>query len=225
MGIINWPGDCLRVDLLQPIHHARQYLVSRGIDPEYVGKTYDVSYCQSAGAEYPMAHGRLIIPIVMREAMVGWQARYVGDLDWKSWSPPKYYNPPGMNKRMMLYGFDQARPSSFCVVVEGASDAWAVGPGAVALLGKSMSQQQFDLIRTHWRAAVVMLDDDAEQAADKVCNQLRDVMPVVRVSLPAGADPASIGSQEALWDLIYAASVDQGVDLLGEAEQQNLTSH
>ena len=156
---------------------------------------------------------------MMREAMVGWQARLRGNLEWKGAHVPKYYNPSGMNKRLMLYGFDQARASPFCVIVEGPTDVWAVGSGAVALLGKSMSQQQFDLIRTHWRAAVVMLDDDAEQAADKVCNQLREAMPVVKVSLPSGSDPASIGSQDALWDLIEAAVVEQGVDLPVEAEQ------
>ena len=219
LGTAEWPGRCLRVDQLRPEHHAVQYLLGRGFDPVRLAEAYDVAFCQEAPSDFPVAGNRLIVPIMMRGKMASWQARHVGDIDWKSTGIPKYVNCSGTNKRLMLYGFDDAVTLPFCIVVEGVSDVWAVGTGAVALLGKSMSQQQFDLIRSCWKAAVILLDDDAVQAAEDLHRRLGQVMPVVRVALPPGLDPASIDHTH-LWDLIYQASTEQGVDLEALADQQ-----
>lgn len=139
LGTVEFPGACVRIDQLRPDHHAVQYLISRGLDPAHLGKTYDVSFCFDA-PQWPMASGRLIVPIYMRGKMGSWQGRYVGDVDWQATGMPKYVNCPGTNKRLMLYGFDEALTLPFCIIVEGVTDVWAVGAGAVALLGKSMSQ-------------------------------------------------------------------------------------
>lgn len=223
LGLVRWPGRCLRVDQLSRSHHAYQYLLSRGFDPAVLGPEYNVSFCQELDPDYPMAHNRLIIPIYMRAKMVGWQARHVGELDQRTAHIPKYWNCPGINKRLMLYGFDAAVALPFCIVVEGVTDVWAVGAGAVALLGKTMSPQQFDLIRSHWKAAVVLLDEDAVLAAEEMHHRLRQAMPVVQVPLPPGTDPATI-DKEYMWDLIHRAAAAQGVDLLGLANENSLTS-
>jgi len=211
LGLVDWPGRCLRVDQLRPEHHAWQYLATRGFDPAAVGPRYGVTYCESGSARFPMAFGRLVIPIVMNGDMVGWQARPPYEADWKTTA--KYYNCPGINRRLMLYGFDIARAYPYCVITEGVTDVWAVGQGAISLLGKHISPQQAELIAQNWKAAVIALDPDAMDRVERIQQQLGS-MPTVVVKLPDGCDPADM-DQDRFWDLVWQSSVNQNVDLLG----------
>jgi hypothetical protein len=214
LGLVSWPGRCLRLDMLPHDHTACTYLRSRGYVPQLLGRDYDVSYCQEYTAN-PQVEGRIVVPIIMNGQMVGWQARPPYDApgdNWKDLGVQKYYNLPGMNKRLMLYGFDQARPLPFCIVVEGVTDVWSVGPGAISLLGKTMSPQQSNLIQTHWQAAVIALDAGVKQVST-VQEQLGQKMPVVTVTLPDGQDPATIESN-LFWDMVHEAAAQQDLDLL-----------
>lgn len=214
LGIVRLPGKCLRVDQLTRNHQAYQYLLSRGLDPQRLGQDYDVSYCLSADPEFAQVASRLIIPIYMRGTLVGWQARPPFDTDWKMARLPKYYNCPRTNKRLMLYGFDNARTLPYCIVVEGVTDVWAIGAGAVALLGKIMSPQQFELILGNWKAAVVILDSDAHKEIEHIRQLCDGRMPCVPVLLPQGLDPATI-DQDYLWDLVHASASQNNVNLEG----------
>ncbi len=215
LGIVEFPGHCQRVDELPVVHRAWQYLLSRGMDPKQLGPQYDLSYCHES-IMYPVVAGKLIIPIYMDSRMVGWQARPPYDIDWKAAGQPKYYNCPRTNKRLMLYGADAAKKLPFCIVVEGVTDVWAIGSGAVCVLGKDMSPVQGGLIGENWEAAVIALDGDAQERAirmqdmlERGCN-MRD--KVVNVRLPEGLDPATTES-DYFWDLVYGSAAAKGVDL------------
>ena len=99
-----------------------------------------------------------------------------------------------MQKSRLLYGLPQAvKAKGPVVVAEGMADVWRVGPGGVALFGKSISPVQIKLILRHLRGRpiVVLLDGDAEDEAKKVCGLIRqarlqaDNAPVVVGKLPA----------------------------------------
>jgi hypothetical protein len=213
LGIVDWPGQCLRVDQLPREHQAFQYLLSRGFDPMWLGPKYDVSFCVEMDPQYPVAHQKLIIPIRMRGQMVSWQARPPYDIDFSAAGQPKYYNCPGTNKRLMLYGYDEAKDLPFAVVVEGVTDVWAHGPGTVSILGKSMAHIQANTIASTWKAAILVLDPEASEEAMRMKEQLNRI-PVVLVQLPTGLDPATT-DHEYFWDTVLTASIQQGVDLLG----------
>ena len=71
--------------------------------------------------------------------MRGWQARHVGDLDWKDpKSPPKYYTCPGMKVGQILYNLANAAKYKTGVIVEGVTDVWSFGPMAMCTMGASM---------------------------------------------------------------------------------------
>jgi hypothetical protein len=200
------PGQCVALRSLNGNHHAIQYLRTRGLDPLRLNDMYGVVYCESAPPPDTTASGRLVFPIHMYGNRVGWQARYVGDLDWKKTGVPKYYTQRQLHVK---------QTSPFCIVVEGVTDAIAIGPGAVALYGKSMSNAQFDMLSLNWRQVVVMLDNDAYKESEANCQRLQESVEAVRVQLPSGFDPAKAVQLDAdyVWDLIYASAVDQKITL------------
>jgi hypothetical protein len=216
VGAVDMPQGCINLDELPQNHAAVSYLLSRGFYPQKLQSDYGVMYAEGYDPAYHQVQGRLVMPIVMRDQCVNWQARYVGEADWKRVS--KYYNRPGTNKRLMLYGFDDATPISFCIIVEGVTDVWALGPGAVAILGKKMSPQQVQLIIDNWQAAVIMLDEDARDDSLQALMTLRQKMPVANVTLSEGWDPGSYAmTPEILWDIIDTATNQQNIDLLAFA--------
>jgi hypothetical protein len=215
IGRVDPPGSVVPLDRLPADHAANIYLQQRGFDPVELSKNYGIAYCDDPDPRYEMAGNRLIIPIVIRGELVGWQARFIGDRDWKNCSVAKYYSAPGMAKRLILYNLDQAKQQPFIVLVEGVTDVWRVGPMAVAMLGKSMSfTQKRELICSfRLKPLVVMLDGDALSENDGVCQELASEFEkgIVKVSLPDGSDPASLPREE-IMDLILRAAHDQGVD-------------
>ena len=97
-----------------------------------------------------------------------------------------------MKKSQLLYGLPEAAGlQDAVVVVEGPTDVWRLGPGAVALLGKDMSLRQQELVDRFLpgRPVVVFLDRDAQ---DKAVELQRTLLGRGRVTvlagLPAGRD-------------------------------------
>jgi 5S rRNA maturation endonuclease (ribonuclease M5) len=85
------------------------------------------------------------------------------------WNPSKYKTAFGMARNSYVMGYDAAvefnqkikfkKPTVF--LVEGPLDAARIGPGAVALLGKYMSDKQADLLVNKFKRIVVVADNDA----------------------------------------------------------------
>ncbi len=170
---------------------------------------------------------RLYIPVRSGGELVGWQGRHVGE-DWKDRGAPKYLTMTGFAKSRVLYGGDAAVGKSI-VIVEGASDVWAYGPGAVATFGKSVSREQLSLLGA-WAArgglAALMFDPGAwteEVPANKrdVARAKRDALihdlkaafdgRVVAVDLPDGSDPGSL-DRARLREMVRESAAAAGFD-------------
>jgi hypothetical protein len=209
---VRFPGTAIPLNHLPPDHHARLYLHGRRFDPEELAARYGVAFCSTS--ENYMAVGRIILPVAMDGKVVGWQGRWPDDE--KNSDRPKYYWPPVTPKRKFLYGFDTARLYRTVVLVEGVTDAWRVGTNAVAIFGKSLSNQQRQLLVEHWGsgAIVILLDADAAADAAAIANELEPLMPgrILPVLLPAGLDPGGM-DHEAIWRLIGQTAAGRGLTL------------
>ena len=141
----------------------REYLESRGFDPESLSLKYDVRWCPQG------PHGdRIIVPIYRHESQYtrhfnGWTGRAVGN------SPLRYKAyPPGdaISQCLLETGFVDNR--THLVVVEGPFDALRVAESgnyvAVALMtnrvGPGKLGRLIELARTA-RKCSIMLDADA----------------------------------------------------------------
>ncbi|MFO0822517.1 MAG: hypothetical protein U0792_05255 [Gemmataceae bacterium] len=212
------PGSVTRVDELPPEHIARQYLTGRKFDPDKLARIYGVSYCEES--VHYLARKRIIIPVLEGGKRRGWQARFVGELDWKgpnkSALPPKYFTASGMPRSELLYNLDQARKYSTGVIVEGVTDVWSFGPMAVGLFGKNMTDEQRRkfLATFRERTAVLLLDPEEfdTECTQEMIRQLRRAMPksFAAVKLPDGSDPGSL-DRSFLRAYVAEQAADQGV--------------
>jgi DNA primase len=110
-----------------------------------------------------------------RLVLGGWQARIVPGLEPPTGEDAKYLSATGMQKSELLYGLHLAIAAQGPVyVVKGPSDCWRIGPGAVAIFGKTLATTQKLLLVHHFvgRPIVMMLDPDARQSAEQIQREL-----------------------------------------------------
>ena len=71
-----------------------------------------------------------------------------------------------------VYGFDFAIPYKQCVVVEGITDVWRLGKGAVATFGKKYTKEQLLLLANSFDRVFVLLDPDVYDPEHALSNKL-----------------------------------------------------
>lgn len=200
-------GILVPVDRLLEAHTARAYLRKRNFDPVALWETWWVQFCELSVGAQPNPSRRLIIPIYdADERLAGWQARFVGECPPEV---PKYLSCKGMKKSQLLYGLAEARSTTGpVVIVEGPTDVWRLGPGAVALFGKDMSLPQQALLDQHLpgRHVVVMLDRDAQDKAQDLQRTLLNRGRVtVLAGLPEGRDDVGDCTTDEAWQRVEMA--------------------
>lgn len=219
---IELPSDSIPLCQLPENHPAVIYLLERGFDVGELSRIWDVRYVPLFNQS--SASNRILIPIGRprlqyttsdannEEILVSWQARFIGTP-----VPPttKYVFPRGFTKSKVLYGLSLATQATGPVlVVEGVTDVWRAGPGAVATFGKQPSHDQLLLLRHHFvgRPIVVVPDADAREEAEEFARELfraRGINDAERRVVVAtlhshASDPAECTRQE-IWDAAAAA--------------------
>lgn len=174
---------------LQPQH--RRYLQDRGFDADTISRLWGVRGIGLA-ARLPW---RLFIPIYDRSGrQVSWTTRSIdpqSERRYISASPAEEL----LSHKAVMYGAHLCR--SVIVVVEGPTDAWAVGPGAAATCGLGCTPQQIGLM-ADYAVRVTCFDNEpaAQQRADTVCRQLDLFGHTENVVLESGSDPATADPAE-----------------------------
>ena len=178
----------LKLDLKHP------YLEGRGVTPE-LAAAFGVGYCARG-----MMGGRIAIPIHDDAGnLVAYAGRWPGE-------PPaaeqRYKLSVGFKKSLVLYNLHRLKYSEEVVLVEGY---WSVmrlydlGVLAVALMGRSLSPQQEELlvsagVKRGVKRLVLLLDGDVpgRQAAAELLPRLARRFFVRLVELPDDAQPDTI---------------------------------
>jgi hypothetical protein len=174
------PDGSVPVNELPPAHPAVAYLQGRNFDVHELWERWRVRYCERAPLSTPPLRQRLVIPIHRpggpgdaTPVLAGWAARAVTPTPADG---PRYLFNAGLRASHLLYGLPAALPAAGPVVlVEGPTDVWRVGLGAVALLGRSLSPpQRGEVLRlARGRPVVVLLDRDAGAQARALRDSLR----------------------------------------------------
>lgn len=195
-----FPGQLVPLRELQPNHPALTYLTARQFDPAELDREWKVAFAQSvpSRSRESKAQNRIIVPVFRDGLMVGWQGRYIGELDWKAAGVAKYMT--FFPKSLTLYGIDEATDEAVVVLVEGVTDVWRYGKGAVSGLGKKLSAVQAQLLaeRLGTRTLVLVPDMNDPEAFDCFCDNAARVKSegyegkIGIAPLPAGRDPASM---------------------------------
>ena len=76
---------------------------------------------------------------------------------------------------------DKPKKDRFCIIVEGPLDAAKIGPPGIALLGKSMSQNQAKYIQSEFSKVYVMPDND--RAGEQMAECVERMLPTLNVDI------------------------------------------
>ena len=189
-GSLDWPAGTLPI---QDVH--RRYLASRGFDPEQLEARYGLMGTVNAG-DYA---GRIMIPIFVGGIMCSYQGRTIVkgiEPRYKACHREKEL----IDHRELLYDMDNARDDTV-MVVEGVTDAWRLGDGAVATFGTSLSKTspQIMLLKGFRRAFVIFDAEPKAQAKGRwLADQLSALgLEAVNVRLKAG-DPGGMTPDQAM---------------------------
>jgi len=182
------------IENLSEIHY--QYLEGRGFDPVKIERKYQLKALGRASGEDRKFQYRIIIPIVMGGFVVNFVAR-----DFTGRRSPKYINQENeksiLPTKDCLYNIDTVR--DIALVVEGVTDVWRMGDGAVATLGIEYSIKQINLlIKKKPKKCYVMFDSEerAQEQANKISNILSGFMKTIMLELDSG-DPGDLSQEEA----------------------------
>lgn len=143
----------------------RRYLEGRGFDPDVIPPLWGVKATGPIGR----LSWRLWIPIRLGDTVVSWTTRAIGKTDARYISAKPEQEV--ICHKHLLYGEDLAGQA--IVVVEGPLDVWAIGPGAVAIMGLQTTQEQIERIGRHPLRAICC---DSEPAALRRAEKLARVL-------------------------------------------------
>lgn len=205
-------------------HPAIQYLLYRNFDPLEIENIWKVVFCfhhtpsTSPQSNAPRINltGRLIIPIIEEGKTRGIQARSIFPS-----TNPRYLSL--FRKSKYIYGYDQVNtienPEKI-IIVEGVTDVWRYGPGAVCIFGKDASIEQIEkilyLIKTKKPKRVYgIADGDDPQSYEKFSTLCRKINSLILDSIclpvccPQGRDPADLSKSE-IENLINREETENG---------------
>lgn len=140
----------------------KRYLTKRKFDPEVIEKIWDV---QGTGPISLMdgisfSH-RLVIPIYWEDRIVSFQTR-----DITAKHSLRYITCPEQREivkhKHIFYQAIPTKDSDACICVEGVTDAWRFGYGAIATFGIKYTKYQVREISKRFKKVFVVFDDDPQ---------------------------------------------------------------
>lgn len=187
----------VRLPIGGPWSRVYDYLEGRGFNPYHTINQWDLKPGHP-GSPYKL---RIIAPIYMDGRLVSYQGR---DMLGRE---PKYKACPTAEEiyhhKYTMYGIDEATEKKpllggAVVVVEGITDVWRLGAGAVATFGTGFTQQQVRLLANRFDKHFVWFDNEpeAQRQADKLAQQLCGLGKEAMVVLSDKPDPAEVGGEE-----------------------------
>lgn len=133
---------------------------------------------------------RIIAPIYVNHQLVSFVAR-----DVTGRASQKYLNCPNHKSlipvKNTLYNIDSIRENA--IIVEGITDVWRLGPGAVATYGTQVTDAQIHLL-SGLKNAYILFDSDAEaqKRAEELGASLSSIVRSVDILTLAEGDPADL---------------------------------
>ena len=139
---------------------AKQYLINRNFDPDKLISIWGLLSTSHIG----FYKHRILAPIYQRQKLVSYQTR---DVTGKHLQPylACHQDEEIIPHQHCIYGLDLATNRK-CIVVEGITDCWRLGPSAVATFGISFTKQQARLLAVNFDKVFIMFDSEP-QAQEK----------------------------------------------------------
>lgn len=148
----------------------KKYLISRKFNPNRISRDWDVV----SAMHYGRYKNRILIPIYFNGRLVSYQGRMAkatkkSDMKYKACRQKDEV----IFHQSLLYGLDYVEGDS-CIVVEGVTDVWRLGYGAVCCFGIDYTPSQMALLAERFSRVFVLFDDDPQaiKQAEKMAYDL-----------------------------------------------------
>lgn len=177
---------------LQPIH--KKYLKDRNFDPDFLERKYNLKGTTHLG-DYKF---RIIAPIYYQRKLVSYQGRDITNKSTLRYKACKK-SLEVIDHKKVVYAIDLV-PGESVIVVEGITDAWRIGPGAVATFGTSFTGSQMKLLAKKFENIFILFDN--EEAAQELALKLGTYISAIQgkhVEIVTGlkSDPGELSHTEA----------------------------
>ncbi len=164
------PTGCHNLSELPSTHLCTEFLEGRGFGLSDFDMAGGILFCEDYKKGDYSFGPRLLFPVYQFGVYRGFQARTI----WKN-TLPKYINASGMEKKTILYNYDNAfKQNEDLIIVEGIFDAVRVGlDKAIASFGKAISDEQIRLIALgDFKRVILLLDPDAKNEGQASARKL-----------------------------------------------------
>lgn len=143
----------------------KAYIESRGYSPRNLIRKYKLGFIPGKW------RNRIIIPIYMKGELVAFSGRDITEKNKPKYKLGNYK----IERNDIIYNIDNV-PNRKVVVVEGYSDCWRIGDGAIATMGTNFSTRQLVTITQVADEAFVLFDEQAFDVGEELADQLSGVM-------------------------------------------------
>lgn len=167
-----------------------EYLQGRGFDIDFLSRKYKLKYTGPLG-DYRM---RIVVPIYMRKRLVSFTTRDVTGISPVPWIHGKpeevIYNP-----KDCLYNYDSVEDTA--LVVEGVTDVWNMGDGAVGTFGDKYTKKQVYLL-SNFKRVIILFDQEpeAQQNAEKLAYDVSTTVSDVHIYQLEKGDPGELSKDD-----------------------------
>lgn len=159
-----YPDRSLPVTSVDDISGA-EYLKNRKFNPFELESTWNLRYTGHLG-DYKF---RIIAPIFLDGVMVSYQGRDITNQQTLRYKACAIENEV-IHHKHIVYGIDYVKDS--CVIVEGITDVWRLGPGAVALFGTEWTREQLLFLSNKIQRSHILLDKGTKRKAEELAYNL-----------------------------------------------------
>jgi len=182
----------IRFSKLWPKLHL-DYLKNRGFDPDIIIPKYRLKAVHNLG-KYKF---RILIPTILNRKEVSFTTRDVTDK-----REPKYLHCPSeksfIPNKHCLYNIDTVKEKA--MIVEGPTDVWRLGDGAIATSGTNTAKYQIQMLQNiGLKEAYIIFDSEilAQKTARQLAFDLSGSIKKIEVIELNYGDPGSLTETEA----------------------------
>ena len=169
----------------------KKYLINRNFDPSEIIDKWHIKGTGPIG-EYKF---RIIIPILLNEVIVSYQARDTTNKQKLRYKACKIKNEV-IHHKHIVYGIDHVKNRK-CIITEGITDVWRLGFGAIALFGVNWTTEQLIFLQKNIDCGIILFDSDATIKGEKLTHELNILgLNFKQIKLKKG-DPAELTKEEA----------------------------
>ena len=138
----------------------REYLSSRGFDPDYLQSKFHI---RGGGITGEWSY-RILIPIYYHDVLVSWTGRSILSKDYqKEHKIPRYKNlsieQSVINPKEIFFNLDNCDKDKV-ILVEGPFDVLKMGDDTVCSLGTSVTREQELFLKNHFKKVFIAFDNE-----------------------------------------------------------------